>query len=259
MPLNPPRCDRVVLRRAPLKLVVAQLRFPSILSIQRQEFIADFQDDIRGDYPLLEQQQAVQVQLPPPVASPPLIETSTLWRFLSADKRWVAALAPDFLALETEAYGTFADFAARFDKLLSALVNRFHPAQQVRLGLRYVNEFRNPDRPAPRDWLDFIHPELLGALISEPFGDTIDQARQDIRVREDDGQFVLRFTMRRQEQGDALAFVLDFDYSDEEQRQLDQVDILQKLGRYNDLTYRMFRWAVLEPLLEELEPQHENH
>ena len=259
MPLNPPRSDRVVLRRSPLKLIVAQLRFTSILSIQRQEFVAGFQEDIRGDYPVLEQQQGVQVQLPAPVPSPPIVVTSTLWRFLSPDRKWVAALAPDFLALETEAYGTFADFAARFEVLLAALVSRFRPSQQVRLGLRYVNQFSSSARPEPRNWQTFIRPELLGALVSESFGSGVAQARQDIRVRQEDGWFVLRLALSRQEEGEPSAIVLDFDYYDEEQRQLDPVDISQKLSRYNDVIYRMFRWAVLQPLLEEFEPEHENN
>ena len=258
MTLKPPEFDRLVLRRPPLTLVVSQLRFTSILSILQQEFIAPFQEDIRQLYPVLEQQQRLQVQVPP-VPGPPLVETSTLWRFLSPDRRWIAALAPDFLALETEAYTTFAEFATRFETLLSALVNRFHPSQQVRMGLRYVNEFRSPTRrPEPRDWRGYIREELLGALVSDAFGAVGGGARQDIRVRQDDGWFVLRLQLAGQEQDGPSGVTLDFDYYDEEQRQLDPVDILQKLGRYNDLTYRMFRWAVLDPLLEELEPEHEN-
>jgi len=260
MALNPPQCDRLVLRRAPLVLVVSQLRFTSILSIQRQEFIAEFQEDIRGDYPVLEQQQGVQVQLRPPAPAPAplIIETSTLWRFLSADGGWIAALAPDFLSLETTAYTSFADFVTRFDNLLNAFVSRFRPSQQVRLGLRYVNEFRSPGRPEARQWKGYIREELLGALVTDVFGNVVGAARQDIRVRQDDGWFVLRLEMAPQEEDQPSRVTLDFDYYDQETRQLDTTDILGKLHRYNDVTYRMFRWAVLEPLLEELEPEHEN-
>ena len=52
--------------------------------------------------------------------------------------------------------------------------------------------------------------------------------------------------------------LLDFDYYDETERLFETKSILEALSRFNDVEYRMFRWAVLDPLLEELGPR-ESH
>ena len=54
-PNNPfvgPVPPTVHLPNSPLTSVLVQVKFPEILSIAKTEFIADFQESIRADYPL---------------------------------------------------------------------------------------------------------------------------------------------------------------------------------------------------------------
>ena len=48
----------VPLKDAPLVRVIAQIRFPEILSIEQRDFVAPFQEAIRGTYSVLRQEQA---------------------------------------------------------------------------------------------------------------------------------------------------------------------------------------------------------
>lgn len=51
-PLIDPPPPEVPLKSAPLIRVIAQVRFPPILSIEKQEFVASFQEAIRDKYPI---------------------------------------------------------------------------------------------------------------------------------------------------------------------------------------------------------------
>lgn len=50
-PFGAPGPDEVPLERAPLVRVIAQLRFPPIVSLGRADFIGPFQEAIRSRYP----------------------------------------------------------------------------------------------------------------------------------------------------------------------------------------------------------------
>ena len=54
--------DRVHLERAPLVRVLAQVRFPKILKISDDTHIADFQEQIRRDYPLFAKDQGQNIR-----------------------------------------------------------------------------------------------------------------------------------------------------------------------------------------------------
>ena len=56
-PLEAPTPEEVPLNDAPLVRVIAQLRFPEILSVEQREFVAPFQEATRSRYPVLRQEQ----------------------------------------------------------------------------------------------------------------------------------------------------------------------------------------------------------
>ncbi|WJI52911.1 TIGR04255 family protein [Mesorhizobium sp. C089B] len=63
-----PNSERVIYARSPLVQVICQIRFPKILRIEASP-PADFQDQVRDLYPIVEQQLPPGMQdLPPEVA-----------------------------------------------------------------------------------------------------------------------------------------------------------------------------------------------
>ena len=93
-PLGGPAPAEVNLREPPLVRVLAQIRFPDILRIDAKADVAGLQEEIRGDYPLFEQQTIQQVQFQVGASEPAIRQMpgSNLWRFISADRNWRLSL-----------------------------------------------------------------------------------------------------------------------------------------------------------------------
>jgi uncharacterized protein (TIGR04255 family) len=250
MPLNPPNVERVVLRNPPIKVAVAQLKFDSILSMSKPDFVAPFQEMVRREYPVVQKAHTLEVQILPAPGAP--TETSTTWRFIDSEESWIVSLAADFISLESVAYTTFDDFSDRFDRLLRSVVEVFAPNPQTRLGLRYINELRIEGRERIEDWRGLINDALLGTLSSGVFDQDVREAVQVINCQQPDGTFALRFAVKTEE--GACRQVLDFDYYNEERKPIDVPALREVLQRYNDVIYRMFRWCVQDELLQEYDP-----
>ena len=115
--------ERCIYGRNMLLEVICQLRFPDILKIEAQEPYA-FQDAIRGEYP----QYAKKVeQLPPQPVGGKLQPQGTVnnYQFISADGHWKVSLTKNFIALSTNAYTRWEEFAKRLDRILAAFIQAY--------------------------------------------------------------------------------------------------------------------------------------
>lgn len=260
-----PRVDRVLFRHAPIVLALAQVRFPVLVRFSEPQFIDEFNQAIRDEYPRSERTIHVPALFSGEQAH--AIGT-TLWRFSSEDERWSLVLAENALTLEVRGYSSIDEFAGRFSTALRALVERLRPTRQTRLGLRYINEFRMPGAVTLADWQPFIRHEILGfgvAATSLFGGATIRTAREDLELTLEDGSLVIRHglqtgtTVDPREQDEPRTgpfYLLDMDRSDSAIQELEPDRIAGQLHAYNDTLYRFFRWAVLDPLYNALGPEH---
>ena len=78
--------SEVPLRDAPLVRVISQLRFPPVLSIEKRDFVAPFQEEIRPDYPNLRPEKTRGVVLGPQGVVPG--PKQVVWRFSDASGQW---------------------------------------------------------------------------------------------------------------------------------------------------------------------------
>ena len=72
----------VPLANAPLVRVIAQLRFPEILSVEQRDFVASFQEAIRSTYSVLRQEHTQGILLSPGSVAP--AKPQVAWRFSDA-------------------------------------------------------------------------------------------------------------------------------------------------------------------------------
>jgi uncharacterized protein (TIGR04255 family) len=133
--VSPPA--EVPLKNAPLVRVIAQLRFPEILSVEQRDFVAPFQEAIRSTYSVLRQEQTHGILLGPEAVAP--AKPQVAWRFSDTAGQWRVSLTPEFLALETTKYTSRGDFFARLKLLAEALGEHVEPVQLDRLGVRYID------------------------------------------------------------------------------------------------------------------------
>jgi uncharacterized protein (TIGR04255 family) len=239
----------IPLPRAPLALVVAQIRFPVIASIASAEFIAPFQEALRAEYPIMRQEQQMALAFGP--QGPIQQEHGILWRLQEADAGWSVVLAPDFMAIETAHYTSRADFMARWDKAMNAVQALANPAVFERLGIRYVNRLTGDDATVnlPR----LVRSEILGPLAIElPEASTADSSATQIHFKLNDLQMQVRWgrvpggllMAPGVQPVDESSFLLDLDVYMEGITPFDTTRITEISRTSADHAYRFFRWAV---------------
>lgn len=156
----------VRLEPSPIERVLAQLRFPPVVSIAQDVFIAPFQERIRGRYPVLQPETAVEAVFGPQGIVQQSM--SKAWRFQDVAGEWSLVLGTGSVSLETTAYESRDDFITRLTEVFEALDALADPKPIVvyeRLGIRYVNVLRGED--ATSKLQSYIRPEMYGPLVIE--------------------------------------------------------------------------------------------
>ena len=162
----------VPLRNAPLVRVIAQVRFPPILSIQKADGVADFQEKLRAAYPHLQRDEVRNIEIGP--RREPNISEAVIWRLADGPDpaTWRVSLGMDFVALETSMYSSRSEFLDRLGTVLASVEACFEPAEAQRLGLRYIDRLVGE---AVRRIGELVQPSVLGILT--PDGGSLDGLR----------------------------------------------------------------------------------
>jgi uncharacterized protein (TIGR04255 family) len=253
MQLDLEEFPRVVFARNPLKVVVAQVRFSPIYSLDQPAGVAAFQEAIRTDYPVaIARETEVAVAVGPGGISPPTGQAGP-WRFQTEDEAWTVALAPDYVALETSNYERFEDFGERLARVLQVAAERVKPGRRERLGLRYVNEISHPNASTVADWKRFLASELLGLAGGELLKDSVTQSLQQVQVVLDEGNITIRHGYVRQGELESI-YLLDIDVFDDLPGAFEATEMMARLGQFKEWVWRIFRRSITQELVDYLEP-----
>lgn len=163
----------VPLPNAPLKRVIVQVKFPPILSILKEDTVAQFQELLRSDYPHLRKINVNDVEVGQD--HPPNVSTSIVWRLADGSEsfQWRVSLGVDFVALETSEYRNRNNFLDRLSTVLTSVETCFSPAGAQRLGLRYIDRLEGE---AVLKVGTLIRPGVLGIL--QPGAEITDTLRK---------------------------------------------------------------------------------
>lgn len=252
-PFEAPTPADIPLENAPLVRVIAQLRFPEILSVEQRDYVAPFQEAIRKMYPVLRQEQTQGIVLS--FGGATSAKPQIAWRFSDTEGHWRVSLTPEFLALETTNYVSRADFFSRLKLLAEALYEHIEPSQLDRVGVRYIDRIAGN---AVDDIAKLVRPEVRGITgtvaathavhaLSEsmfelpgarvvarwgylPPGSTVDPAAIE---PEDDKSWILDLDMFSTA---PMPFVVDA--------------VVAEAQRFAERIYTIFRWAVTDDFLE---------
>lgn len=242
----------VLLERAPLVRVIAQVRFPEILMVEQREFVAPFQEAIRATYPVLRQEQTQGVLLTPVGSTP--VKPQTAWRFTDIPGSWRVSLTPEFLALETTRYRDQADFIARLDVLVRVLDDCIQPRLVDRLGLRYINRIFGREL---EDLPLLVRPEvrgILGTRAAERASHTICETM----FEHDDAKLLARWGRLSPgttvdpsavEPSPEPSWLLDLDMFDPRALPFSAERIVADARRFHRHIHSLFRWAVQDEFL----------
>ena len=256
-PFGPP-AQEMPLIRAPLVNVIAQVRFPAVMKIEDSAFVANFQETIRKDYPILRPERQLGVLIGPGGVQPH--DAGTVWRFETKDPdAWQVTLAPTFVSLSAKRYTRRSDLLARLTVVLHALEGWLQPHVCDRIGIRYVDRVTGEqlDRIST-----LVRPEILGVAGDEAaLGSAkVVHALSDALFRLDDSS-QLRGRWGRLPAGATYdpgieparepSWVLDLDHYSSQEEDFDLATIGGRAADFCDRIYTFFRWAVTDAFLDE--------
>lgn len=162
---------RCIYERSPLIEVICQLRFPVILTINSHE-PCEFQELIRDVYPKYMKRDDT---LPPKMVSGKPVPQGKVnnYQFVDLDGHWRVNLTQGFIALATNHYTCWEEFAKRLDVVLAKFIPLYHPACFERVGLRFVNSISRKTLELEEcAWRDLIQPGFLGLLAEDDVRET---------------------------------------------------------------------------------------
>lgn len=256
VPFGPP-VPEVALPRAPVVFVVAQARFERVASISSESFIGEFQEAIRGVYPVMHREQQTGVLIGPggPIAQ---AESSTAWRFDERPERWQVTLAPDFVALSTTRYTRRRDLVDRLRAVVAAAQDHLHVRFCDRLGVRYVD--RVTDDALLGRLSELVRPEVLATTGVDPgeagvqqghtFTDSTYHLPEGADLHARWGLLPPQTTFDPSvEPSEARSWVLDLDVYTTQQEPFDPDALAARSEAQCERVYRFFRWAVTSEFL----------
>jgi uncharacterized protein (TIGR04255 family) len=256
-PLTGPIPADISLKNSPLTRVLAQVRFATVLSIGQAEKAAEFQEKIRSDYPILEQEIAHEVAFGSNPSEAPAFKQSIIWRFIDHDRKWRVSLGTGFIALETKEYAGRKDFLDRLEKILTALQETFKPSETSRIGIRYINRIRAEgfEKVAP-----MIKSEILGVSSTENImGKNAKHVFTDALFVAKEGDIQTKWGLlpaNASHDPDALepvdypSWILDLDMYSNKPISFDSVKITKQSTEFSERIWAVFNWMVNKDFLK---------
>ncbi len=253
MPLNFPVVEDVHLSNAPVREVICQVRFPTILRIAHEEPVG-FQECIRDRFPLLEAERRVVIETEGVKPGGRAKFPPSVFRFRNREKTRMLSLASDFYALSFTDYEHWAGFADWLSHAAEAVREVYTIPYSTRIGLRYINvidrgfgDFADFDAV-----LDLFRDELTAMLRTDVIRSP-ELAMHRIEALADGDQFTFRYGLIHEGTPPEPRFLLDFDHYAEGELSLD--DLLSRCERYHRHIYNAFRWCIAEGKLGFFQPE----
>lgn len=250
-----PEVKEVHLPQSPLVAVLAQVMFGSLLSINKEEEVAKFQESIREKYPILKTEKSRTSTLDISAGSVVSTTEHTIWRFSDVDDNWRVSLSPEFVAIETKKYSTREEFKNRINEVLLAVAKHFNPSIMTRIGVRYIDRLKGDSL---QNISNLVNPSLVGLLNSDLNG-AIDASVCEALLKFDNQKIFARWGLLPP--GTTIdpnlikptkdrSWILDIDASSSDSRGWDHQFLIQELGSLSDLVYKFFRWSVKNEFLQ---------
>ena len=246
--------DRVPLANSPLIRVVTQVRYPQVLAVGSESFIAPFQELIREDYPILGKELQALIRVSDSEISPS--DGGIVWRFSDPEEEYQVSLATGFVALQVRSYKNREDFMERWGKILEAISQTIKPIRVDRYGIRYIDRI---DEKALLDDLEtYVRPELLG-----PVGSDLGQAEiarsvtDSVFVVSDEYKLKAKWGLLPANEApdpelllsDSPSWILDLDGFIEGRPEFSTPELLEVAQDLSDIIYRFFRWATTDEFI----------
>ena len=176
-----------ILANAPVKLVVAQVRFERHPDIAESAFVTRFRELIGEEFTQIEQAKVQQITAGPLGVVTEMPESG--WTLSTGDGVKISVLESS-ASLEVTQYSNWEAFRSKLDILLRAVEEIVRPATEQRAGLRYIDEL-DTEEGVRAGWKGYVRGELLGPVLHPDFGAFITTTEQRVVLTYSDGSTCL--------------------------------------------------------------------
>ena len=253
-----PASDREVYEVNPLKEVICQIRYPTILKVAAKPPF-EFQDAVRGAYPLYEE-KTPPIGLPPqlqegisqlmaalPLPLPPGLREH---HFFTEDKARSISLTQEFIAVIDSNYTRWEDFRGSIEKSEDTFHKIYQPAFYQRVGLRYVDVLAR-DRLGMSNvpWSRLLNQSLIGMLGDDNLNNEVRELTTDVLLsipNVEEGFVRIKHGLATDQSSNEQVYLIDSDFFTNRRSDSDgalyDLDIFNRFGGY------LFRWATTPEL-----------
>lgn len=240
--------ERPRLENAPLRAVICQVRFPRRLALGEEE-VGPIQRAVGKRYPLLLQEQAIELSTVEPGTSPraffaPTGSQQRIFRFQDLEQRWTATVGSEAISLETTDYMGMKDMLVRWSELIEAAAAALGITAQTRVGLRYINELPCPG-PRREDLSGWVREELVTLIGAHRRTEDTLRLVSHAQFRQPEGALCnLRHGIAPDEGEEGrFVFLLDLDCFRQQQEALDLGGQIRLLAALNQAANDLFDWS----------------
>jgi uncharacterized protein (TIGR04255 family) len=245
---------RIEFKQNPLKMVVAQLRFPPEMVLFEPEKMTSIQACLRDRYPIaMERQSTIEFQLvavpgSQPQAPAPIIGEGPL-RFADEATEWIVSVATDSLSLETKAYRNGEEFKARWIELVSSILTLVTPVRVDRFGVPYINQL-GYKATSVEGWAPVLEERLMGSITSPVVSPRVVRSLDQtwLSVGTDGGSIRRIFAKGPEGAEPPSSVVLDFDLFSAEAFSFDIDEITTRFDRYHKWAWNLFRRSITDEM-----------
>lgn len=244
MAIGLPHVTEIPLQNPPVVEVIAQVRFPPLLSILREPPV-DFQESIRQRFPQLTRENTAQVAINND-DQPSLTFQPPVYRFSSPESESQTVLSADYFAVSSKRYTGWRRFLDDLTYVYTAVAQVYKPSYASRVGLRYINHLtpENTGADERAELFQLVRPELTSTLHG-PFWENADEMISVVSFADGQARLNLRYGYSITDA--SPTFLLDFDYFEEGAIPLDE--LLPRFEQYHAIIYDAFRWCLLPQTL----------
>ena len=244
--------EEIHLPNTPLVRVIAQVRFSSIVSIQKSEFIAPFQESLRSKYPVVQSDKNLLIN----IFDSQDQREEVMWRFLDESKTWRITLASEFLAFEALKYNSRDEFFIRYKQVVSSLDQHIKPSSINRIGIRYIDQITGSELEKISD---LVRSEILDIHNSPLNKYILSSLRQTLFSIDEEKRLSTRWGRLEKQQTydpnsmipiDKDSWILDLDAFINKKQSFDEEDIVTQSKDLASYIYNFFRWAIKDEFLK---------
>lgn len=245
-----------ILRRSPLQIVAVELRYPETVLVP--EDLKQLRRGLSEHYPSSGTEHALNIELTPEGLRQQ--QGSQRYVYRTVDGSHQVGLTPNTLVLEGRGagYEGFKHFLERWLIALDIVVPVVEITNQLRLGMRYINQLKVDDvEPGLSALEERVNPTLLAPLGANGFGFEVATSFQELRLHNEHGKATLRHGLQVAPEGATPPgiYLLDIDFYDDAIKPFERGLHFEQLKMFNLQIWDIFRWSLTDTEFERMEPE----